>query len=201
MTKKTNNSAELARYYDGKGDKVVVTIERYLGFVKDHDKDSIADFIFNRLHSRYLKPFTFKNKLFKEQYKNGFSIMANCCLLIETLQSFKNGWGDSYQKSGQAFKDFFSSESNFKELKSLSKDFYENVRCGILHQGETCKGWRIDRANKKLIDGKTIHAVTFAKELENSLEAYCNQLKKEKWDSEMWDNLRTKMRRIISNCV
>jgi hypothetical protein len=198
--KKNTSSIELARYFDKKGKKTIVTVTDYLEYVENQDKDSIADFIFNRLHSRYIKPFAYYDKSFKKEYKNGFSILANCCLLIECLQSFKNGWGDSVRKSERAFKQFFSDDKNFTELKSKGQEIYKNVRCGILHQGETCGGWTIDRGNKSLVDGRKIHSVTFIDRLEKSLKDYRDKLKDEKWDSETWDNFRTKMRRIISNC-
>lgn len=126
---------------------------------------------------------------------------SNCCLLIETLQSFKNGWGDSDRKSGQAFKQFFLSDKNFNELKTKGQLFYEHIRCGILHQGETTGGWKIKRTGTKLFDDKNliVNANTFANRLEKSLKEYAEQLKSDKWDSELWDNFRTKMRKIISN--
>jgi len=128
--------------------------------------------------------------------------MANCCLLIETLQSFKNGWGDSDRRSGKAFKDFFSTDNNFDDLKSKGAEIHKNVRCGILHQGETTGGWRINRYSGDLFNEKTksLNAFKFAKLLEKSLSDYKEELKKEKWDSATWDNFRTKMRKIISNC-
>lgn len=201
MTKnKIDSSFELAMYFD-KGAKVTVSVTQYNEFLAAVDKEKIANMVFHRLHARYLKPFLFKDKTFKREYKNGFSIMANCCLLIGTLHSFKNGWSDSNGRSGQAFNDFFNTDKNFNELKSKGKEIYVNIRCGILHQGETTNGWKIDRDDKALVDGKTIHAVTFLKRLEKSLESYRDSLLDEKWDSELWDNLRTKMRKIISNCA
>src|SRR4030095_6417468 len=100
MAKMLDTTIELAKWFDNTGKSHTVTIQNYLDFVTNQDQVSIADFVFHRLHSRYLKPFQFSDRKFKKQFKNGFSVMANCCLLIETLQSFKNGWGDSDRKSG-----------------------------------------------------------------------------------------------------
>ncbi len=189
---------KLAVWLDDKGKKKSVTILKYLDFVQKQDKNSIAEFLYQRLHSRYLTPFQFTDK----KYKNGFSIMANCCLLIETLQSFKNGWGSTHGKSEQAFKDFFLSETNFIAFKKKEKEFYVNVRCGILHQGETSGGWKINRKGKNIFDNTnlTVDSITFAKEIEQSLKNYSEKLIKSPWDSECWDNFRTKMRKVISNC-
>ncbi|WP_177733476.1 hypothetical protein [Flavobacterium inviolabile] len=202
MAKTLDTTIELARWFDKDGIEKKVTIQQYLDFVTNQDKTQIADFIFQRLHSRYLKPFLFSDEKFTKEFKNGFSIMANCCLLIETLQSFKNGWGDSDRKSGQAFKQFLTSELKFSAFKSKEHDFYVNIRCGILHQGETTGGWIVNRSGTNLFDDKNlaVDSIVFARELENSLKNYSENLKVAKWDSELWDNFRTKMRKIISNC-
>ena len=57
--------------------------------------DKIADFIYERHYRRYLKPFEFSDQTYRKEYKNGFAIMANCCLLIETIESFYRGWAKS----------------------------------------------------------------------------------------------------------
>ena len=202
MAKTLDRTIELARWFDKDGNETKVTIQQYLDFVENKDRTKIANFIYQRLYSRYLKPFLFDNPEFVRQFKNGFSIMANCCLLIETLQSFKNGWGDSDRKSSQAFKQFFTSETKFTVFKNKEQEFYKNIRCGILHQGETTGGWTVNRSGRKLFDDKklVVDSVSFAKQLDISLENYSKKLKTAEWDSELWDNFRTKMRKIISNC-
>jgi len=202
MAKTLDTDIELARWHDHKRGKITVTIEQYQNLLATQDRTKIADFIYHRLHSRYLKPFHFEHCQYKEEFKNGFSIMANCCLLIETLQSFKNGWGDSDKKSNLAFKQFFASELNFTALKEKAQDFYSNIRCGILHQGETTGGWRINRNGSNLFDRTNliVDSIIFARELDVSLKKYSESLKTASWDSELWDNFRTKMRKIISNC-
>lgn len=183
-------------YYNPTGKNI--TVQKYKKLVEKKNKKAIAEFIYNRLYSRYIKPFEFENKDYKKEYKNGFSMMANACLLIETLQSFKEGFGDSNRQSGELFNNFFNENSNFKAFHSTK--FYRDIRCGIFHQGETTGGWKINRKKKtSLLQDKNINANKFMKELEKSLRAYRVCLKKEEWDSEIWDNFRTKMRRIIKN--
>jgi len=46
-------------------------------------KDEIAAFIYERHYRRYIKPFEFDDQTFRKEYKNGFAIMANCCLLLK----------------------------------------------------------------------------------------------------------------------
>lgn len=128
--------------------------------------------------------------------------MANLCLLIETLQSFKNGWGDSDRRSKKAFKQFFHNNFHFTELNQKASLIYKNVRCGILHQGETTGGWKITRKGTNFYDNNTntLDAVIFAERMKMSLCDYRESLKSSEWDSEIWDNFRTKMRKIIQNC-
>lgn len=127
--------------------------------------------------------------------------MAICCLMIESLESFKNGWESTRNRSELAFKQFFSSESEFKQFEKSASLFYKHVRCGILHQSETTDGWKILR-NGELFNeqAKTINATKFLKKLESSLDNYTNDLKRQDWDSVYWDNLRRKLRNIIKNC-
>lgn len=195
-----DDKIELLRHYDEDNKPLTVTIFDYNNLVSKKDKNAISDFIFHRLHCRYLLPFEKTDK----KFKNGFSIMANCCLLIETLQSFKNGWEDTRNKSEQAFKGFLTTDKNFEELKKLSNEFYKNVRCGILHQGETTGGWTINRkGGKNIYDSKTktIDAIRFSQQLKLSLKEYSQSLKQSDWDEEIWDNFRVKMRKVISNCA
>ena len=193
----------LSKYLDETtGKQIKITIDKYEEYLKKKDKENIAKFIYHRLHGRYLKPFDFDDKDYEKYFKNVFAIMANCCLLIETLESFKNGWGDSNNKSRKAFTQFFKNDKNFSELKDKGNEFYESIRCGILHQGETTNGYVLNKKGVALFDtaSKSINAYIFSKKMEKSLEDYKNILIKSEWDSEVWDNFRTKMRKIIENC-
>lgn len=180
-----------------------VTIAKYEQWRDTQKRDEIADFIFERHYRRYLKPFEFNDARFVKEYKNGFAIMANCCLLIETLESFYRGWRKS--KSELAFLKFFTRDKEFQEfsINDLPTQFYKNVRCGILHQGETRGGWKITREPNKLLLDETdreINAYVFHQRLKKSLENYRSALKSNDWDSELWKNLREKMKSIIKNC-
>lgn len=174
-----------------------VTSEKLNKLIINSEKVLIADFILERFNERYISPI----ENLDSTEKHGFSIMAISCLMIESQESFKNGWENTRNRSESAFKIFFNRESNFSEFKNYSSDFYKNVRCGILHQSETTNGWKI-RRDGKLFEPKTktINASKFLSELKKVLINYTNDLKKSEWDSEDWDNLRRKLRNIIKNC-
>lgn len=202
MTKPIDTSIILASFYDSDKKLIKITIRKYYDYLNQKDKDGISDFIYQRLSCRYLNPFLFDNEIFKNNYRNGFSIMANCCLLIETLQSFRNGWGDTHKKSKLTFQQFLTTDKFFTELNTYQDDFYTNIRCGILHQGETKGGWKISRNFKKLFDSTTltVDSLTFLNRLDKSLKNYCDDLKTEDWNSTTWKKCRTKLTKIIANC-
>jgi len=177
-----------------------VSIAEYEQMETEKNKVGISDFVFKRLSERYLIPLE-KVPL---KFKNGFSLMANACLLIETYESFRQGWDSTSSNERRPFESFFNREDRFKDFKNeYSRDFYLNVRCAILHQGETKNGWLIKREIDTPIFNKpekTINATKFFKALRKSLEAYRDLLIVSDWDSEVWDNCRKKISFIIENC-
>ena len=47
---------------------------------------------------------------------------------------------------------------------------------------------------------KIINAKMFCDSLKDFLLSYQKELEHEKWDSDIWDNCRIKLRHIIDNC-
>lgn len=174
-----------------------VTTTNLKTMITNSDQVGISNFILQRFSERYLNPI----KRLDRTEKHGFSIMAISCLMIESLESFKNGWEDTRNKSEKAFKSFFERETEFEIFRTVSSQFYKNVRCGILHQSETTNGWKIRRdGNLFKPETKTINATDFLNKLEITLNKYVSELKSSDWDSSKWDNLRRKLRLIINNC-
>lgn len=180
-----------------------IRISTYASWLDGQKSEEIADFIYERHYRRYLKPFEYDNTTFIKEYKNGFSIMANCCLLIETIESFYRGWAKSRNELN--FLKFFSRERLFSEFATgdMPTQFYKHIRCGILHQGETTGGWVINRTDAKLLNKtkRKINAFLFANQLKKALEAYRDELKSSEWNSPIWKNAREKMKSIIKNCL
>jgi hypothetical protein len=133
-------------------------------------------------------------------------MMAVACLMIEALESFRQGWPDtSFRGAGKmAFSSFFNAHDLFAPFRGHAHDFYKGVRCGILHQAETTLGWRIRRDGELLkIDGaiRTVNAKTFVTALKCALDDYRDQLMAGQWDDKLWKSLRVKMERICANCA
>ncbi len=174
--------------------KTKQTVADYQAMVKQEDRSKISNFIRDRFTERFISPLLGSKK-------NGFCTMAICCLMIETLESFWRGWGNTRGKEQVAFYYFFGRNDNFLAFRPFSETFYKNIRCGILHQGETTGGWRILGANTEpLLNSKTINATKFHKELEHCLNEYCAMLEVEDWNSERWIKFRNKMDVVCKNC-
>jgi hypothetical protein len=120
-------------------------------------KKAFKAYFHARLSYRYFKPIT---TLLHSGTKagEGFSIVAIQCSLIEFLESTIQGKsylhcrkGDpplgkhEYKLSGGIFESFLVNRPPFnREFNPvLAHDFYENVRCGVLHEARTKNGWAI----------------------------------------------------------
>lgn len=174
-----------------------VTVEEYKKMLQNREQDKIAEFISERFTERYLTPFTDKDT------KHGFSMMAISCLMIEALESFKQGWPNSNSKSALAFCYFFDNSEHFIELRGSHQTFYRHVRCGLLHQAETTGGWKITRKiGQPLLDPetKTINAYKFMQNLKKEIKSYTNELKRSEWNSPLWTNTRKKIKYICNQC-
>lgn len=168
--------------------------KQWIQIKDDESKQKLVNLIYHRFYNRYIKHVKMTG--------SGFLKMSIACLVIETLESFKQGVEDTTGKSKRMFIDFFASEQeNFPGFNEISKEFYEDVRCGILHQGETTNAWRILKVNELLdVTEKTINAIKFVEALEKALEAYINKLKDSDFEEDIWTNAFTKLEDIIKNC-
>ena len=168
------------------------------------DKKHIQEFVKQRLTERYITPFQKGYETNDEKPQYGFLIMASMCLLIETIQAFKEG-KDKYKlrECGGAFKRFLMQPEIFNCSQNLAKDFYKNVRCGILHQGEIGNYWKITSSAKEdpiTKEGKikTISASKFLKTMKRTLDEYVESLEK---DEGLFDNCMKKIGFIVQNCT
>jgi hypothetical protein len=152
---------------------------RALKFKDEKEWLKAIDIFYDRLSSRFLK---YINKIEKYKY-SGFAVMALDCLLIETLQQFSDGVSDNKGHSKRKYIKYL--KENFNEFDNdIAEKFYDQFRCGILHQAEIKSSSRI-RTNKKLPivkysdDGKglIINRRKFHKKLLEIIDNYVNKLK------------------------
>lgn len=169
-----------------------VTVQSYRQWVQSGETTQIADFVKQRVTERFLSPVR------DSHAAHGFAMMAVACLMIESLESFRQGWTDTRYRSNEAFRLFFENNQPLDAFKPVADEFYLGVRCGILHQAETTGGWRIRRSGE-LIENRQINAAEFLSRLELCLDRYCDELKALPSNSPPWDKLRTKMDAICRN--
>lgn len=165
----------------------------------DFDKDALWDkayvFFEKRINTRYLKPIEAI-----ENYSNiegeGFAISAIICSLIEALETFRQGKvykratrdnpldeTKEYFKSQPIFESFLKNREPFRAhfaVGDLAVDFYENVRCALLHEAATRNGWKIRIDTTALIEKRTeshiLNRVLFVKAIKQYMCNYKAEL-------------------------
>lgn len=109
------------------------------------DWKTAVDIFEDRIEGRFLKQIEIlaDNKDRNIREFSGFAIMALDCLLIETLQQFCRGSKRTGKDQDDVmFHDFFQRTPEFSAFfDTLAKTnvFYNQIRCGILHQAQTKK--------------------------------------------------------------
>lgn len=121
------------------------------------------DFFEKRINSRYIRPIEII-QCFLSNKGEGFAIVNLQCSLIETIESFYNGWIYKNDKDKQFHNGYYFRRIEGKPIPKLNNekifvnffkemepfdgkidgaDFFLNVRCGLLHETQTKHGWRI----------------------------------------------------------
>lgn len=153
------------------------------------------DFFVERMETRYLRPIeTLLGE--KSLAGEGFSIVAIQCSLIEFLGAMLAGKlyryrrkkkdppleAHEYSDGKEMFIQFLTTATPFRKTFSdgaVARDFYENVRCGLLHEARTKKGWRINtRSERGLIVDHAVKIV-WRDELQLALREFISWYRQE----------------------
>lgn len=106
------------------------------------------DYFYQRISSRFLNPIGWIIKKGQSEGE-GFSAVALQCILIEFIESFYQGkiYTTSsqprfyeYNSSVRLFIDFLMNHypfSNYFKMEKSARGFYDNIRCGLLHEAST----------------------------------------------------------------
>lgn len=174
-----------------------ITTVQLSQYLRGHDVEEIVDFIRGRFTERYVAPI----RNVEPSKLSGFLVMAVSCLTLEVLHAFQRGWRSSERHTRTAFETFLSEQPRFTALRGFELAFYENVRCGITHRGETCSGWRIWKVGPLFqADRLIVNAIAFHCELEATLLDYCAELRKSDFRSPIWKRARKTLSNLIENC-
>jgi hypothetical protein len=169
-----------------------ITVAKYRALEKANDREALAYFIRERFEERYFRPVE------DSCSKSGFASLAVSCLVVETLESFYQGLPDTRYKSAKMFCAFLSRDTPLKVFAGDDNWFFEDIRCGILHQGEVRNGWRVLRKGPLIdTDRRTINATQFIRALRKTVEMYAEAIIV---DDDLWRNFQRKMKAICDNC-
>lgn len=167
---------------------------------KDENWGLAFHFFEEKIRTRYLNPIHAVLKM-EDNLGEGFAVVTLQCSLIETIESFINGWKfqlDPYgwyklngvraseiKKNQDIFISFFKLRNLFVSYNPNidGEKFYQNVRCGLLHETQTKGNWKIKSHIKKCGLGyeenndtgileKIIYRENFQKDLETLIENY-----------------------------
>jgi hypothetical protein len=183
-------------------DKPFMTIGKLYELIANPTSENsatVADYIYHRLAGRYILP----QLKIPENFASGFLMMSSACLLIETIRAFREGWDETPWKQGAStFANFFADEQIlFPKYECRANDFYDHVRCGILHQAETTGGYRILLRGPLFDeDERTYNARTFLEQLEKAVKSYTDALKATPRRVDLWNPAIKKLRLICENC-
>jgi hypothetical protein len=143
-----------------------------------------------RIDTRYLHPIA-SIQQHDLQQGEGFAIAALFCSLIEFLESCERGDNFHFickskyklqpheyseRQASSYFKNFLKTRTPFNTLipSTLVDSFYQDVRCGLLHEARTKGGWHISTAPSKgiLISQKDGKITLYRNQLIPALETY-----------------------------
>jgi len=163
-------------------------------FLVENNKHKLLEFIKERIFERYISPV----ENVPLEYKNGFNMMANACLSIEAFMKILNPYINQSDK--RIFIVFFKKFELFESFRNKGGEFYSDVRCGIIHNGETNGLWKINRkSNTSILEDYNINANKFISALKETISIELNSYLDSNFESEKWENLLFSIQRILNN--
>jgi hypothetical protein len=166
--------------------------------------DRAAAVLKDRIENRFLKPVRILAGHPESSGAGfGFAILALDCLLIDTLQAFRLGRTPGHSaRPTQEFSNFLKERQAFATefaSRRLRDDFVDCVRNGLLHDGETRKGWIIKKKSahgkilQKAENGWVLHRNDFHSALEHEFSSYVRALTDPCSDSSLRTNFLLRM--------
>ena len=141
----------------------------------DIDFQTAVSIFQDRIQERFMEQI---HQLSYDYETNSFAIMALECLLIETLGQFVSGKDNNNNCSAYEYQSFLKNQLNF--TPENAKNFYQHIRCGILHQAQTnaqsalvAYGYDVIFYEDELF---IVSVDLFCKKIDDYFYAYCNKL-------------------------
>lgn len=156
------------------------TNEDYNKLITDNNYDQVffekaVNIFDDRIRGRYIDPINLlSNSENIEKY--GFAVMALDCLLIETLAQFRKGLKNTKGISKKEYVGFL--EECIHMENSEAEEFYNKIRCGILHSAQTYNGARLSMNGKKIIENNKGTLIVSFDKMTESIISYFGDYKK-----------------------
>ena len=167
--------------------------------------DNAFHFFEERIRTRYLEPI--QSILDMERYEGeGFAAVSLQCSLIETIESFINGWVYNAKKdekeeleknswykntlhknnrvgsvnSAEIFISFFKKRLPFIKMNINGLLFYQEVRCPLLHETQTKNIWRIKKCSSatKSYDESHMSKIIYRDQFQRDIKTVIEDYKK-----------------------
>lgn len=182
------------------------------------DTTGLREFLKRRFDERFFRPIRVLRRAPGNEQGYGFAIMAICSLLVETIECYRLGLPSTYAKDLNGLskwnppsqydlpaderktngRDVF--KAFFDDNKALfpgidGGQFYCNIRNGLLHQAQTKGGWKIGMYRSDLSDPnrKIVDRDLFAQAVEDSFDAYLDDLRRHTWRDDIWQKAARKI--------
>lgn len=93
-------------------------------------------------------------------------------------------WYNKFLQSADIFEGYFYGEGAFL----TSNEFYKDVRCALIHEARTRKGWTVniyekdkkkDKLNKILFEGKKIYRTALNRALADNFKDFCKEARED----------------------
>ena len=170
-----------------------------LAFTVEEDWQKAVNILEDRLRGRF---FDIVAEI-KDHPFAGFAVLALDCLLIETLQQFRKGMAKTPPRKGCSYFVSFLTETSFGSYfnKITAGMFYDQIRCGILHQAEVKESSRVRKDSPTLVEftadgrGLIVNRDLFHSELVKAFKQYLADLR-DPQNGELRRNFRKKMDHI-----
>lgn len=147
-----------------------------------------------RIKTRFLDPVDWILERGARQGE-GFAVMAVLCILIEFLESFRQGvtfvngartQPNEYNSSRLLFRSFLTTQDPFNQYfhdTAMADGFYANIRCGLLHEASTKHTSKIkatrDHRIIECIPGDTSNFVVYREQFHLAVKNYVERYREE----------------------
>ena len=170
-----------------------------LAFTTEEEWQKAVNILEDRLRGRF---FDIVEKIERHEFA-GFAVLALDCLLIEILQQFREGMSETPRWEGSNHFVSFLTETSFSSdfNKITAGMFYDQIRCGILHQAEVKQSSLVRIDTDEMVQltpdgqGLIINREKFHQELETVFEQYVADIRNPA-NSEQRAHFRQKMNHI-----